>query len=167
MARVLGWPKADTGFVTTVPVTQVGRSTVCVFGIGTGRLDGNWVPAINTLLGCRTVDVCNAFGSLDAVSWQGGRLRVQGWASDPNRPGPVEIHVYDSGPGGTVGTPGSFTGVSRPDVPAVFPGTGPTSGFDVTVPTSGAGPHTVCAFAITTGGGTGNTLLGCRDLTVG
>jgi hypothetical protein len=34
------------------------------------------------------------------------------------------------------------------------------------VPAVDPGPHSVCTYAITTGGGAGNTLLGCRSFTV-
>lgn len=168
VTAALGWPDDHTGFSTSIPVTQTGTHQVCAFGIGTTRGTSSARPPTNTLLGCRSVEVRNAFGNLDEVIWQAGALHVRGWSLNPNATGgPVEIHVYDFGPAGAVGTPGLFTGVDRPDVLAVFPGLGDRPGFDLTVQTTGAGLHTVCAFGITTSGGTGNVLLGCRDVTVG
>lgn len=54
----------------------------------------------------------------------------------------------------------------RPDVALIYRAYGPNHGFAAAVPAVGTGPHTVCVYAITTGGGTGNTLVGCAHVTV-
>jgi hypothetical protein len=64
------------------------------------------------------------------------------------------------------GYPGFIANKSRPDVGAAFGGYGASHGFLATVPATGSGNHSVCAYAITTGGGNGNTLLGCASVHV-
>ena len=59
------------------------------------------------------------------------------------------------------------TGTPRPDVAAVFPGAGASSGFVLDVPVPAAGAHTVCAYAINTGAGSTNTTLGCAVVRAG
>ena len=49
---------------------------------------------------------------------------------------------------------------------AAYPAYASNHGFSTSMPAIGAGKHTECVFAITTDGGTGNTLLGCRDVIV-
>ena len=152
----LPWAGGSTGFDVRVGAQGSGPNQVCAFAIGRGA---------NTLIGCRTVDVRDAFGSLDSVGVQGDALVAAGWAINPNAPGtPTEIHVYDDGPGGTRGYAGFQASGSRPDL-AGF-GAGAAHGFGIGVPAGDPGAHSVCVFAITTGGGTGNPLLGCRDVTV-
>lgn len=166
--NVFGWTSGRTGFGTEIPINQTGRHTVCVSAVGTDQGVTSPITPSISLLGCPVVDVQNTFGSFDDLTWAAGSLRVRGWALNPNRTTvPTEIHVYDYGPSGVVGRSGLFTGTARPDVVAVYPGLGTAPGFDLTLPTSGSGKHTVCVFGITAGGGTGNTLIGCRDVTVG
>ncbi|MDP9777545.1 hypothetical protein J2S58_001168 [Nakamurella flavida] len=156
VAAVIPGAGGATGFDGTVRTQGAGPNQVCAFAIGS---------AANTLLGCRTVDVRDAFGSLDAVGLRGDEIVAGGWAIDPNNPGsPTQVHVYDSGPGGTRGYAGFLASSSRPDL-AGF-GAGDAHGYNAAVPANEPGPHTVCAYAITTGGGDGNPLLGCRTITV-
>ncbi len=63
---------------------------------------------------------------------------------------------------GTRGYAGFLSAGSRPDVAAANPGYGADHGFRAQVPTVESGRHDVCMYAITTGGGAGNTFLGCR-----
>lgn len=147
------------GFAARLGVTQTGTVQVCAYAISVAP------PALNPVLGCRQVTVQNAFGTLDAVTSTTGAIRLTGWAINPNDIAEdVEIHVYDTVGGVTVGTPGNVAGADRPDVAAAF-GQGADHGFGIDLPAA-PGDHQVCAFAITTGGGVGNTLLGCRAVTV-
>lgn len=149
------------GVDVTVPATEVGQHTVCLYGINAGG--GNNNPS----LGCRDLTVANAFGAFDALWVSGSDLYVAGWALNPNNQSEqVEIHVYDYGPTSTRGYPGIRAGASRPDVGAAYPGFGSAHGYSTTVRTGDPGLHTVCVYAITTGGGVGNALLGCRQITV-
>ncbi|MBM9476502.1 hypothetical protein JL107_08620 [Nakamurella flavida] len=109
----------------------------------------------------------NPAGSADAASVSSRSVVVAGWALDPDAiNGRTEVHVYDSGPKGTVGYPGFFADQTRDDVNRVY-GTVGRFGFTATVPQNGNGVHTYCAFALNIGRGTGNTALGCRTLTLG
>ena len=148
------------GFTASVPVSGTGDQQLCAFAISAGP------PVVNPLIGCRTVTVVNAFGALDTVSSGPGTLTLTGWALDPHDLSrPVEIHVYDTVGGVTTGTSGLIASTRRDDVAAVF---GVDSGHGYVVERPAApGDHQVCAFAITQGGGSGNTLLGCRSVTVG
>jgi hypothetical protein len=138
------------GYDVTIPVGAAAGS-VCVFAINAGAGPGN------PLLGCRTFDH-NPFGSFEQVRRvDAGRLRVSGWAIDPDTPDPVDVHVY---------VDGVFTGAAtaddlRLDVAAVYPAYGADHGFDITF-SAGAGARTVCVFAINASSGTGNPALGCR-----
>ncbi len=149
------------GYSAAIPSTETGAHTVCSFAITTAGGSGN------PLLGCKNVQVRNAFGSFDLVSASGNTISAAGWALNPNnRAEHVEIHVYDTSASGTRRYPGFIGRELRPDVAAAYPGYGPDRGFWATIPAVDSGRHTVCAFAITTGGGAGNPLLGCRDVVV-
>jgi hypothetical protein len=155
------WVGANSGFSATIPTQGAGENRVCATAINVRP------PYTNPQLGCKTVQVQNAFGAFDGASYAAGRISVSGWALNPNRAAaPVEVHVYDSGPSGTRGTPGIMANQSRPDVDRAFAGYGANHGFQAEVPTTGSGRHSVCIFAITAGGGAGNPLLGCKDVVV-
>jgi hypothetical protein len=145
------------GYDTTLNA-PAGPVTVCATAINTGP------GTSDTPLGCRTTTIAtaNPFGQLDSVTAAGpGRVRITGWAADPNTPnGPIAVHLYVNG-GGTAIT----TGTARPDVAAAYPGYGTTLGYDTTL-NAPAGPATVCAYAINTGPGDTNTPLGCRTTTI-
>lgn len=102
------------------------------------------------------------YGSLDAVVRVPAGASVRGWAADPDGR-PVTVHLYVDGAAAAV----TQTGQPRPDVASVFPGAGPDPGFAHTVPLSGTGPHTVCAYAVNTGAGSQNTTLGCAVVRAG
>jgi len=99
-------------------------------------------------------------GFVDVVAAGTNNVRVVGWAFDRDTTAPLPVHVY-------VGAVGSViaNGVPRPDVAAAFPGVTSTAGFETTLP-SAIGPQQVCIYAIDVGGGTGNVLLGCRNVLV-
>ena len=152
---------ADHGFRAVIPPVELGTHSVCTFAITTGGGAGN------TLLGCTRIQVSNAFGTLDTVTARRGHIAATGWALNPNsRLEHVQIHVYDTSASGTRGYPGFYAGGSRPDVAAAYPGYGPAHGYLVDIPSVQPGQHRVCTYAITTGGGIGNTLLGCQTVVV-
>lgn len=90
------------------------------------------------------------------------RLRVSGWAIDPDTAAPIDVHTY---------VDGAFAGATRadqprPDVGNGYPGYGPNHGFNTVIPTT-PGTHNVCTYAINVAYGNANMLLGCRSVTVG
>lgn len=101
------------------------------------------------------------FGSLDVVSAGIASVRVAGWAIDPDTTGPIAVHVYVDGVLRSMPTADR----ARVDIGAAYPAFGAAHGFDVTLDATG-GTRSVCAYAINTGAGSGNRLLGCRDVTV-
>lgn len=98
-------------------------------------------------------------GAVDTVMSDGPSVTLTGWAKAPGSTQPVEIHVYDKGPGGTVGYSGYKATMSRPDVARVYGGSAAV-GYAITLPLS-AGTHEVCAYGI---GRTSSSLLGCRSI---
>lgn len=105
----------------------------------------------------------NPFGSFDAgAGMPDNKMRVSGWAIDPDTAAPIDVHTY---------VDGAFAGATRadqprPDVGNVYPGYGPNHGFNTVVPAT-PGAHNVCTYAINVAYGNANTLLGCRSVTVG
>jgi hypothetical protein len=100
------------------------------------------------------------FGFLDTVDLRLAKLRIGGWAIDPDATQPTSIHVYVDGVGHVLTADGS-----RPDVAAVFPAYGANHGFSETIPLT-PGTHSLCVYAINQGLGT-NTPYGCRSIVVG
>jgi hypothetical protein len=100
------------------------------------------------------------FGSLDAVSTDGGSIRVAGWAIDPDTLSSIPIHVYLDGQGYLFDAGGN-----RQDIGQVFPAYGSLHGFSGPLPAPD-GSHSICAYAIDVVGGDGNRLLGCKTVTV-
>ena len=93
------------------------------------------------------------------VSSTPGRVRVTGWALDPDVAAPIQVHVLVSGRMAGAGT----AGLARPDL--ARDGVVPSIGYDLTVPAT-AGNHQVCVYGIDDSSGP-DTLLGCRDIRVG
>lgn len=161
VAAAVPWAGGSTGFAASVPAQGEGQNTVCVYAINVNP------PRSNPKIGCRSVQVRNAFGFLDSVGSATGQLIAAGWAANPNNPSEsVQIHVYDSGPSGTRGYAGFSAAGNRPDIAAAFAGYGAAHGYLVAIPSIEQGLHSVCSYAITTGGGAGHTLLGCRQVQV-
>ncbi len=77
------------------------------------------------------------------------------------------MHVYVTGPDGTLGIPGIMTGDARPDVQRAVSWAGPSQGFHATVPNAGDGVNTVCAYAIHVSSPGGNPQIGCLRVIVG
>ena len=108
----------------------------------------------------------NPLGSLDAAVVVGNHLQVDGWAFDPDAAnGLTQIHFYDQGPFGTLGYPIGVATLTRDDVNRAYNVLG-KYGFSADIPWNGPGQHTICAHAINVGRGTGNSLIGCRAVTV-
>lgn len=111
--------------------------------------------------------VGNPFGAVDvARRLPGGNLEVQGWAIDPDTTGPIRVHVYA---GGRYGAGGRFVGAAtasatRTDVGRVYPQYGNAHGYSARFAADPAAGE-VCVYAINTGPGSTNTLLGCRPPT--
>lgn len=147
----------NRGFSTDI-ATVHGLHQMCVFAI-------NIPGGSHTLLGCREVAVGQAnrsapTGSLDVVNGAGGGVIVSGWALDADTTEPLNVHVYVD----TANTP-IVASNARPDVAAVIPGAPARTGFSARV-RAGAGPHTVCVYAIDANLVGPHTLLGCRSVTV-
>jgi hypothetical protein len=128
-----------------------GTRRVCVYAINVGP------GTTNPLVGCRQVVIDgDPIGNLEAVTVVPGGVQVSGWTLDPDRTGPIDVHVYaGSQPLGAVRANGD-----RADVAAAFPGYGPAHGFSATF-AAPAGRWPVCAYAINVGVGVQNTTLGC------
>ncbi len=117
----------------------------------------NFYNYFNDWFGSSTGPV-NPFGNVEVVSGDIGKIRVAGWAIDPNTASPIDVHVYVDGVGKAV-----TANVPRTDVGAAYPGSGANHGFDVSIPASG-GTHSVCVYGMNNGPGA-NVLFGCWDTT--
>ena len=151
------------GYSSDIPWNGPGQHTICAHAINVGRGTGN------SLIGCRTVTVPGPIGSLDGAKKNptSNQIDVIGWTADPGSPGArEEVHIYVTGPNGTSGVPGIFTGDSRPDVARVFAWAGGTRGFHATVPGAGPGDNQVCAYAINVKPPRNNPQIGCRTVTM-
>ncbi|MGY4643128.1 N-acetylmuramoyl-L-alanine amidase [Cellulomonas sp. URHB0016] len=152
--RAYGLPSAAHGFTLDIGL-PTGVQQVCAYGINQGT------PATNPSLGCRTVGVPlgNPFGSLDVAGRSGGTARLVGWVIDPDTRGATAVHVYVDGRWG-----GAFVADQlRADVGRAYPTLAARHGFDVAVPV-GSGPHTACVYAINSGVGSTNPLVGCASI---
>ena len=99
---------------------------------------------------------------LSATKASGGRIRVQGWAVDPDTAAAIQVHVYVD----DKYVKGATANIARPELATTHPDFGINHGFDVSVPVSD-GSHRVCVYGINRSGGGGNALLGCRTVKVG
>jgi hypothetical protein len=163
VAAAVSWAGPSTGWHVTPsdsPEWSSGRgSMLCAYARNPGG--GGKV-----LLGCRDLRVqgntpFNPAGALDAATIDPGRVRLQGWAADPDGDPTTQIRVaYD---GATVLQ--STAALPRPDVAAAL-GLSPTSGFDLILPVL-PGPHVICVVAQNTGlHGEGNSTVGCVTPTI-
>lgn len=136
---------------TTGAVATGADARVCSYAINLGA-------GQNTTLGC--LDLRRPLaptGALDEATRSGPTTAtIRGWALDPDTAAPVDVHVYvDGRPGGVVTARGT-----RGDVASAYPGWGAQHGYTVTVQATPG--QRVCAYAINTLLGAGNTTLGCR-----
>ena len=156
--------QATAGLYDYTPYTPNAAAMANLYGSGDGcSAYGNrnfWAYFIDWF-GPTTGDIYRPFGSLDVASGGLGKITVAGWTIDPDTTAPLSVHVYVDGVGAAV----TIANISRPDVGAAYPADGPNHGFSVDVDAS-PGPHDVCVYAINVGAGTGNTTLGCQNLTV-
>lgn len=102
----------------------------------------------------------NPVATLDSVNANTEKIRLTGWAFDPDTKNPIEVHVYVD----NVGTAFKADG-NRPDVAAVYGDIGNKHGFDVSVPVTSSGNKNVCIHAINTGPGS-NVLIKCTTVNV-
>ena len=146
---------ANHGYSSDISLSA-GSHTVCVYGINTG-------PGSNTLLGCQVANVpVSPFGSLDGVSTDSpGKVKVNGWAIDPDTANPIDVHFYVDGRYQA----NVNANQNRSDIEVTFPSYSGNHGYssDTSIVTSGQ--HTVCAYGINVGAG-GNALLGCKVVDV-
>ena len=118
------------------------------------------------LLGCRDFRVApvSAFspvGALDLAGTDPGRVRLRGWAADPD--GSAETQIQVELDGTTVLQP--IAKLPRPDVAAAL-GFGATTGYDLTLPVM-PGSHFICVRAENTGThGAGNRTISCVTRTI-
>lgn len=146
------------GFTARLSGYSAGSHRVCIYGINVG-------VGANVLLGCRTVEVPGGspFGSLDAVSSPSpGTVSVGGWAIDPDTSAPIAVHVYFDGQGFNL----EGAAAPRGDVGSAFADYGPNHGFNAIVTGVLPGVRRACLYGINVGAGA-NSLIGCRDVTVG
>ena len=150
------------GFQTVLPWTGPGRHTICATAINIGR------GTANPRIGCRDVLVPGPVGAVDRVTVTAdGRIALGGWAADPQAPGLREqVHIYVTGPSGTRGTAGTYTGDARSDVARHYPWAGTSQGFHATVRAAGWGVNQVCGYAINVNLPHTNPRIGCRSLAV-
>jgi len=149
------WLKEDTGYdidiTATKPVTANARNAL-TWSASTVLCDTGGRRGY-----CGNVD---PVGSFDGV-WQAGpgQIRVAGWALDLDSANPIDVHIY----AGTLGT-AITANLFRPDIGAIYVGSGNNRGFDAVVP-SPSGVQQVCAYAVNVAGGA-NRQIGCRTITV-
>lgn len=152
------FPGAGTahGWEAVVPAAP-GRRTLSVVAKNIG-------PGVDKVIGQRIVDVRagNPFGNLEFVGAGPGQIRATGWLLDPDTAVPTDVHLYVDGRYAGLGRADR----DRPDVGAAYPGYGSPHGFEVVVPAA-PGLATVHAYAINTGPGDTNSLIGVRQVFVG
>ncbi|MGI9602543.1 MAG: CapA family protein [Acidimicrobiales bacterium] len=150
---------ADHGFKTVILGVVRGTHRVCAFAL-------DRVPGVGARsIGCRTVTVGPArpFGALDSVSSPAnGRIRVSGWAIDPNTTRPTTVHLYVGDQ--LLGT--TRADRVRPDVARRYPGRRADHGFVAQLDGVPYGSHRVCAWAINWGPAAANQRVGCRMVNV-
>jgi SpoIID/LytB domain protein len=142
---------ADHGFSTVVAATQ-GTHTICVYAINSGI--GTYNPALR----CTSLTLNrNPRGTVTLSGYRAGTATVTGWALDPDSIGPIGVHVYVDGKwaGATSATLDGATSAA-----ALYPGYGTLHGYSFSLSLK-PGSHQVCTYAINTGQGTTNPLLGC------
>ena len=97
-----------------------------------------------------------------------GTITIRGWAFDrDDLSKALTIHVYVGGPAGSGAPSYEITANKlRTDVNTVFPGVGNNHGYSETIRVSKTGSQTVYIYAINTGGGTNNPLIGTKTVTI-
>ncbi len=168
---------STSGFNLTLPVMP-GSHTVCIHAENTGaHAAGNAIIqcASRTIPGVQPPGPHDPRGNLEGIDAMAAnpdgvfRWFSKGWAYDPDTSGPINVRVRTLSSAPTYRFPNRYpfydsvypTGVARPDVQAVFPAAGPSSGFDGSHLTLRNPEMTLmCAYAINVGAGT-NRFIGC------
>jgi hypothetical protein len=95
-------------------------------------------------------------GSVDSMVRNGGGVRIEGWALDPDVAGPVNVRVDRDGRAVTT----IVANRPSPDMAGYYPGHGSAHGFEVTVPAGGE----LCVVALSSTSPGTSTRLNCRRL---
>lgn len=137
------------GFAARLSGVQPGVRSLCVTvrnqGWGSDRRIGCRLVALGDRRPLLFVDRIAPLPPTAAGQPSSG-LVVSGWAADPDSSAPVSVQVRVDG------TPWSTTANRpRPDVGAAFPSLGSQRGFQLEVPSLGAGVHQVCVSAVDLG----------------
>ncbi|MFV2039610.1 MAG: twin-arginine translocation signal domain-containing protein [Acidimicrobiales bacterium] len=155
LATTFGDSGDEHGFATTLATTP-GQSLVCARV--TDPKTGDIID-----LGCVTTRAASptiaAEGAIDKIKGRTGKIRVVGWALDPNG-GTMEVVVTVGG----VEAVRAAADLPRPDVASLYPAADSTGGFKILVPAE-AGKHTVCVYTVSSDGVDG-PMLGCADTRV-
>ena len=144
---------AGSRFDGVVPARAGTRVCVRARNIGEGA---------NTVLGCvsRTIAV-DPYGAWESITREGDKVRVKGWALDPDTTGTVFIEAYDENR--------VFLGTVAADKPRTDvgePGYGANHGFEhVFAENPRDGEHQICLGMVNVGAGT-HAGLGCKSYTV-
>lgn len=89
-----------------------------------------------------------------------GKLRLAGWAVDPDSSAALRIHIYDGA--NRIGE--VIANGNRPELATMFPGLGTNHGFDSTL-TVGSGTKLICIYAVDQAGGPTSNTMGCKVFT--
>ena len=95
-------------------------------------------------------------GSVDSMVRNGGDVRIQGWAVDPDAAGPVKVRVDRNGRAVTT----VLADRPSPDMAGYYPGHGGSHGFDLTVDAGGE----LCVVALSSTSPGTSTRLNCARL---
>ena len=132
-----------------------GSHTICAQGVNYGSF------GTTRYVDCRTISLnFNPYGHFESVgraSATNTAVVATGWAIDPDTSNSIQVAFTVDG--ASAGSP-ALANVNRPDVGSAHPGLGAAHGFVVTINATDA-EHRVCATAINTAYGQGNTSLGC------
>ncbi|MFC0526648.1 hypothetical protein [Phytohabitans kaempferiae] len=118
----------------------------------------------DTTLGCVNTTIrVDPFGAWEALWHDSGRVRVKGWAIDPDSTAALSVEARDNAGALLATIPAN---VNRPDIGQANAGYGDYHGFDAQLPEKPAdGSHQICLTMVNLGAGT-NTGLGCKSYTV-
>ncbi|CRK60859.1 Lipoprotein LppW [Alloactinosynnema sp. L-07] len=144
------------GFDATYPLPG-GQYNVCAYAINVSYGDAN------PLLGCKALNVPQKpFGAIDTVTPSAGKIRITGWVLESElAPNQSPAHVLIDGVAYDMG----WAGVSRPDLANGYGRFGTNHGFDHTRSVA-PGTHQVCVRGVDLGIAAGDTVIGCRTVTV-
>lgn len=145
--------------------------------VGMGSVTGGNGTSYNTMTFTDQVDAGqaidpvashNPIGRFDSVTKVASTAVVRGWGLDPDLlSSPVQAHIYDYRPDGSVATFAITANTSRGDIANAYPGAGNNHGYEFTIPLSVRGSHNVCVYLINVGAGNSNPKIGCKAVEVG